>query len=86
MVVLHFGRLYKRAERTRAAVRGSLLEVCVTALNISAQQLRGPFRFLEIFQRRVDVVWQVAFCLAQVLDLRGVAIQAGLEDGVACTR
>ena len=87
VVELHFRRLHERAQQPRAAVGRGLLQVRVAALHILAEQLRGPLRFAEVRQRVVDVVRQVAFGLAQVLDLRGVAVEPGLEDRVAspCT-
>ena len=76
VVVLHFRRLHERAQQPRAAVGRGLLQVRVAALHVLAEQLGGPLRLVEVRQRVVDVVRQVALGLAQVLDLRGVAVDA----------
>src|SRR5271155_796468 len=80
VVELHFLRLHKSTEQARAAVRRRFLQVSISALHIFAEQLCRPRGVAEILNRRVDVVRQIALRLAEVLDLRCVAVEAGLED------
>src|SRR6266404_7483844 len=75
MVVLHFRRFHECPKRARAAVRGSAFQVRETSLYIGAQQLGCPPRLFKVFERRIDVVRQIALRLAQVLDFRGFAVQ-----------
>src|SRR5277367_3385000 len=79
---LHFLRLHKSTEQARAAVRRRFFQVSVAALHIFAKQLRCPRGVAEILNRRVDVVRQIALRLAEVLDLRRVAVETRLEDGM----
>ena len=48
VVELHFGSLHKRAEVPRTAVRRSFLQVRVTTLDVRAEQLADPLRFVEV--------------------------------------
>src|SRR5437660_5653921 len=82
VVELHLGDLHHRPERTRAAIRGDALQFRVAAFDVRAKQGRGPLRLLEIFQRGVNVVRQVALGGAQILDLGDLPVQSGFEDGV----
>ncbi len=69
-------------EKPRAAVGRILLQLSVALLHVITQQLAGPLRGAEQVECRVDVVRQVAVCLAQVFNLRDLAVDAGLEDRV----
>src|ERR1700738_999543 len=82
VVKLHFGCFYHCAELPRTAVRGSPLQLGITPLHIGGKQLRGPLGFLEILDRRVNVVRQIPRRLSQILDLRGFAVEASLEDRI----
>src|ERR1700722_9591223 len=80
MMELHLRSFYESPESASAAVRGGLFQVGIAAFDIFAEQGFRPIGFAEVFDCRVNVVRQVTLRLAQVLDLRGLAIQAGLED------
>ena len=82
VVILHLGRFHKGSQQTRAAIGRSLFQVGVTALHIFAEKFCCPLRLAEIVERSVDVIRQVTLGLAQVFDLRGFAVEAGLEDRV----
>ena len=79
VVVLHLRRFHERSQQARTAIGRSLLQVGVAALHILAQQLGRPVSVAEVLQRVVDVVRQIAFGLAQVLDLRGLALKPVLK-------
>src|SRR5664279_2086491 len=79
VVELHFRRLDHSSQQSRATVGCCLLQLGETALHVVAQQLRGPCCTAEVGQCVVDVVGQVALCLAQVLDLCSLALQSSLE-------
>src|SRR5271166_419278 len=82
VVILDFRWFDEGAEVAGAAVRGSFLQVGVAALDVLAEQLGSPLCLLEVLEGGIDVVRQVAFGLAQILDFGGVAINAGFEDGI----
>src|SRR4051794_29473851 len=69
VVVLHFGRFHECAELARAAIGGGAFQIGIALLDVLAEDLRRPGGLIELFDRLVNVVRQVAFCLAQVLDL-----------------
>src|SRR6267378_3813786 len=48
VVILHFGSFHKRAQSTRTAIRGGLLQVRVASLHVFTQKLRRPVRFPEV--------------------------------------
>ncbi len=75
VMVLDFRRLYERAQQSRTTVSRRLFQVGIAALHIVAKELGGPIGFPEVFNRRIDVVRQIAFGLAQVLDLGRIALQ-----------
>ena len=83
MVELDFLRFDEGSEGAGATVGGGLFQVGITAFDVFSEQSVDPIGFAEVIERVVDVVGQVAFGLAQVLDLRGFAVEAGLEDRVA---
>src|SRR5260370_25838190 len=74
VVILHFRRFYERAQQARAAVGRGLLQVEVAVLHVFAEELGGPIGVLEVVHGRIDVVGKVAFGLAQVLDVRRIAL------------
>src|ERR1700687_1192032 len=80
VVVLHFGRFHERAQQAGTAIGRCLLQIGVAALHVLAQQLRSPVCLAKVVERLVDIIRQVAFGLAQVLDLRRAAIESSLED------
>src|SRR4029077_295395 len=80
VVILNFGGFHESAEMARAAVRRRLLQFRVTAFHIFAQQFRCPSGLAEIFERRVNIVRQVAFRLPEIFDLRRLALESRLED------
>ncbi len=82
VVELHLGGLDNRAQQARAAVGRCLLQVGVAAFHVFPEEFGCPIGFAEVVDRRVDVVGQVAFGLAEVLDLGRLAFQSGLENGV----
>src|SRR3984957_4690383 len=80
VVILHLGRLHEGSQQTRTAVRRCLLQISIAAFYVFTQQICRPLCFAEVFESRVDVVRQVALGLPEVLDLRGIAVDAALED------
>ena len=80
VVELDFLRFDESAQRARTTIRGGLFQVGITALHVFAEQRGDPLRFAEVVESVVNVVGQVALGLTQVLDLRGLTVEAGLED------
>src|SRR5271167_409263 len=80
MVELDFLRFDEGAEGPWTTVGRSLFQVGVASLHVFPEQGRNPLGFAEVGEGVVDVVGQVTLGLAQILDLRGVAVEAGLED------
>src|SRR6202162_3694816 len=80
VVILHLGRLHEGSQQTRTAVCRRLLQISVAAFHVFTEKIGRPLCFAEVFESRVDVVRQVALGLAEVLDLRGIAVDAALED------
>src|ERR1035441_5204813 len=70
VVELNLLRLDESSQGAGAAVGGGFLQIGVAAFDVLAEDGRDPRRFLEVVQRLVDVVGQIALGLAQVLDLR----------------
>src|SRR6267378_1429934 len=60
VVILDFRHFDECAEGPRAAVGSGALQIGVPSLHVPAEQLRGPVSLLEIFERRIDVVREVA--------------------------
>ena len=60
VVVLHFRDLDKGSQQAGTAVGGILLQVRVSALHVGPQQFGRPLRVVEVVDRRVDVVRQIA--------------------------
>src|SRR5690242_9447298 len=75
---LHFRNFDERAQQPRAAVRRTLLEICVPALDVFAEQFGSPGRLVEVVESVVDVVRQVPLGGPQICDLGDVAVDAGL--------
>jgi len=76
VVVLHFGHFdtvpSARGQRSAAA----RLQIRIAAFDIGAENLGGPFGFLEVFNSRVDVVRQKTLRRTQVLDLGDLPVRA----------
>ena len=66
VVELNLGALDDGSQFARRAVGGRLLQFGVTALHVGAQNLRDPLRSLEVLNRLLDVVGQVASAGAQI--------------------
>src|SRR5581483_1989033 len=79
VMVLNLAWLDEGAQQARTAIGGRLLQVGIARLHVLAQHRGGPLRPAEILDRRVDIVRQVAFGLAQVLHLRDLAVEPRLE-------
>jgi len=82
VVILHFRRFDDRTQEAGAAIGRGLLEIGEATLYIGAEEFRGPGGGAEVLESGVDVVGQVAFGLAEVLDLGDFAIDPGLEDRI----
>src|ERR1700730_5957774 len=80
VVILHLRSLHERPEEPWTAVSRSLLQVGIAPLDIIPKYLPGPLRRTEIVQCSVDVVRQVSLSLAQIVQLRRVAVQPGFEN------
>ena len=72
----------RQSQFARAAIRGSLLQVGITALHIVAKNLTDPLRIFEVLDCLLNVVRQVTARSAQVLYLGNGAVDAGLKDAV----
>src|SRR5580658_5621942 len=75
---LDFRRFDEGSQSARATVGGGLLQVGIAAFDVFAQKSCGPLGIAEVLERVVNVVGQIALGLAQVLDLRSFAVEAGL--------
>src|ERR1700692_1270666 len=79
VVVLDFGLFNEGAEESWAAIGAGLFQVGVTALDVFAQEGGRPFGNLEVVDRVVDVVGEIARGGTQTLYFGDVAVQAGFE-------
>jgi len=79
VVELDLGDFHHSAQRARTAVRCAALQIRVAGLDVSSEERRGPFRLLEIFQRGIDIVREVALRRAQILDLGDLAVEDGTK-------
>ena len=69
MVVLDFRSFDEGSQLTGTTVGCDLLQIGEATFHIVAEDLAGPFGGAEVGNRVVDVIGQVALCLAQVGDL-----------------
>ena len=74
VVELHLAAFDDGAQFTRATVGGGLFQLGIAALHVGTENLGNPLRGLEILDRLVNVVGQIASAFTQVLDLGDFAI------------
>ena len=82
VVELHLGAFDEGSQLARRTVGDGLLQFRIAALHVGAQNLRNPRRGLEVVNRLLDVVRQVAAAGAQIVRVGDVAVDAGFEDAV----
>src|SRR6267143_5667172 len=60
VVKLDFGHFYDRPKSPRATIGGGAFQFSVASLDVGAEKCSGPFSLLEVFQRGVNIIREVA--------------------------